>query len=282
MGNGRLRLPNIAEGGTFRILKTVIFMTNNQGYIAVFDSGVGGISVLKRLMQQMPQERYLYYGDSANAPYGDRSEAEILELTLAAVAHILTRPVKALVIACNTATAVAVDTLRQTYPELPIFGIEPALKPAADSYPGGTVGILGTTATLESSRFHALLSRHLDRCNFVSIPVPELVPLVERGIGNSRKAFKVLKKYLDPYEGQLDALVLGCTHYPFASASIRACVGLLPLLDGSIGTAAHVKRVLTKKGLLSPGPGELLWENSSPDPKHLEICKLLLTQALES
>lgn len=256
-------------------------MTNNQGYIAVFDSGVGGISVLKRLMKQMPQERYLYYGDSANAPYGDRPEAEILELTLAAVRQILTRPVKALVIACNTATAVAVDTLRQTYPGLPIFGIEPALKPAAESYPAGLVGILCTTATLESSRFQALLTRHLDRCNFVCIPVPELVPLVEQGIGNSRKTYKVLKKYLDPYYQKLDALVLGCTHYPFASASIRACLGNLPLLDGSIGTAAHVKRVLTRGGLLNPGPGELLWENSSPDPKHLEVCKMLLPQALE-
>ena len=97
----------------------VIIMTNNQGYIAVFDSGVGGISVLKRLMKQMPNERYLYYGDSANAPYGDRSEEEILALTQAAVKHILTRPVKALVIACNTATAVAVEQLRQTYPTFP-------------------------------------------------------------------------------------------------------------------------------------------------------------------
>ena len=257
-------------------------MTDKQGYIAVFDSGVGGISVLKRLMSQMPQENYLYYGDSANAPYGDRPEEEILRLTLAAVEKILTRPVKALVIACNTATAVAVDTLRKMYPELPIFGIEPALKPAAESYPAGLVGILGTTATLESSRFRALMTRHMDRTNFVTIPVPELVPLVEQGIGNSRQAHKVLKKYLDPYYRKLDALVLGCTHYPFASASIRACLGNLPLLDGSVGTAAHVKRVLTKGGLLNPGPGALVWENSSPDPKHLEVCKMLLSQPLEN
>lgn len=256
-------------------------MTNNQGYIAVFDSGVGGISVLKRLMKQMPNERYLYYGDSANAPYGDRPESQILELTLAAVAHILTRPVKALVIACNTATAVAVDQLRQMYPDLPIFGIEPALKPAAESYPAGMVGILGTTATLGSSRFQALMARHMDRTNFVPIPVPELVPLVEQGIGNSRKTYKILKKYLDPYKNQLDAIVLGCTHYPFATASIRACVNNLPLLDGSIGTAAHVKRVLTKQGLLSPGPGSLLWENSSSDPKIMELCEFLLSNPLE-
>ena len=257
-------------------------MTDKQGYIAVFDSGVGGISVLKRLMYLMPQEQYLYYGDSAHAPYGDRPEREILALTEAAVRQILTRPVKALVIACNTATAVAVDKLRATYPELPIIGIEPALKPAADSYPGGRIGVLGTTATLESSRFQALLSRHLDRCDFVSIPVPQLVPLVEQGLGNSRKAYKMLDKILQPYKGQLDALVLGCTHYPFASASIRACVGSLPLLDGGIGTARQVKRILTRGGLLSHGPGALLWENSSPDPQHLEICKMLLSQALEN
>ena len=264
-----------------KLIYLVIYMTDKQGYIAVFDSGVGGISVLKRLMQRMPGERYLYYGDSANAPYGDRSEPEILALTQAAVKQILTRPVKALVIACNTATAVAVDTLRATYPELPIIGIEPAIKPAADSYPAGKVGVLGTTATLESRRFQALVARHLDRCDFVCIPVPKLAPMVEQGIGNSRKAYKMLNKILKPYENQLDALVLGCTHYPFASASIRACVGLLPLLDGSIGTAAQVQRILTRRGLLENGLGELLWENSSPDPKHLEICKMLLSQALE-
>lgn len=256
-------------------------MTENQGYIAVFDSGVGGISVLKRLIRQMPQERYLYYGDSANAPYGDRTEEQILELTRAAVRKILTRPVKALVIACNTATAVAVDTLRQTYPGLPIFGIEPALKPAADSYPGGLVGILGTTAMLESERFGKLLRRHLDRCNFVLLPVPELVPLVEQGLGNSRKTFKMLQKHLKPYEDQLDALVLGCTHYPFASAAIRCCVGDLPLLDGSVGTARHVQRQLKRFHLLGNGPGEILWENSSADPRHLELCHMLFAQPLE-
>ena len=256
-------------------------MTDKQGYIAVFDSGVGGISVLKRLMKLMPGERYLYFGDSANAPYGDRPEEEILALTVAAVQHILTRPVKALVIACNTATAVAVDHLRLTYPQIPIIGIEPAIKPAADSYPCGKVGVLGTTATLESRRFHALLSRHLDRCDFVPIPVPMLAPLVEEGLGNSRKAYKMLDKILKPYANQLDALVLGCTHYPFATASIRACVGNLPLLDGGIGTAAHVRRILSARGLLEEGPGALLWENSSPDPRILEICRNLLSQPLE-
>ena len=256
-------------------------MIDKQGYIAVFDSGVGGISVLKRLIHRLPNEQFLYYGDSANAPYGDRSEAEILALTQAAVAKILTRPVKALVIACNTATAVAIETLRQAYPDLPIIGIEPAIKPAAESYPAGKVGVMGTTATLESSRFQALVARHSDRCDFIPIPVPQLAPLVEQGIGNSRKTYKMLNKILLPYKDQLDAIVLGCTHYPFATQSIRACVGLLPLLDGGIGTANQVKKVLTRQGLLNPGPGGLLWENSSPDPQHLEVCKMLLSQPLE-
>ena len=255
-------------------------MTDKQDYIAVFDSGVGGISVLKRLMYQLPNERYLYFGDSANAPYGDRSEEEILALTHTAVKHLLTRPVKALVIACNTATAVAVDSLRQTYKELPIIGIEPAIKPAAESYPAGKVGVLGTTATLESSRFQALVARHADRCDFIPIPAPKLVPMVEQGIGNSRKAYKMLRKILNPYKDQLDAIVLGCTHYPFATQSIHACLGPLPLLDGGVGTAAQVKRILTKRGLLNPGPGELVWENSSPDPQYLEICKMLITHPL--
>lgn len=256
-------------------------MNNKNAYIAVFDSGVGGISVLKRLMARMPRERYLYFGDSANAPYGDRPESEILSLTLSAVEQIMTRPVKALVVACNTATAVAVDTLRSRYPHLTVVGIEPAIKPAAEQFPGGTVGILGTTATLESNRFHSLLSRHSHRCRFLPLAVPELVPLVEQGLGNSAGARALLARHLTPYREELDALVLGCTHYPFAGEAIRAC--LKPdtaLFDGGIGTAAHTQRILTDRGLLDPGPGALLWENSSPDPKLRALCQYLLTQPL--
>lgn len=257
-------------------------MNDKNAYIAVFDSGVGGISVLRRLREQLPRERFLYFGDSANAPYGDRPEEEILQLTLAAVERILTRPVKALVLACNTATAVAVDTLRSRYPELTVIGIEPAVKLAADRFPGGTVGMLSTTATLKSQRVTRLMEQHGSRCTFIPLAAPELAPLVEQGMGNSPRARQLLEELLAPCKSRLDAVVLGCTHYPFASSALRDCLGSdIPLLDGGKGTAVRTRSLLAAAGLLGEGPGELVWENSLADPAVLERCRLLMEQPLE-
>ena len=138
-------------------------MNAKQDYIAVFDSGVGGISVLRHLVRQMPGERFLYFGDSANAPYGSRTTEEVRNLTLAAAEKLTTEyPIKALVIACNTATAAAVKQVREAYPNLIVIGIEPALKVAADHFPGGRVGVMATEVTLREEKF--------DRQ--VSVPVP--------------------------------------------------------------------------------------------------------------
>jgi len=256
-------------------------MKNKQDYIAVFDSGIGGVSVLKRLMALMPRERYLYFGDSANAPYGDRPEAEILSLTLSAAESILQQNVKALVVACNTATAVAVEALRSRYRETVIVGIEPAVKPAAENFPGGTVGILGTTATLHSRRFHQLLDRRGAGCRFLRLSVPGLVPLVEQGLGNSPEAASLLEPILLPHRETLDAVVLGCTHYPFAAESIRRCLKPgTPLLDGGIGTAKQTHRLLAEANLLNDGQGALVYQNSSPDPSLHTLFQTLLTQTL--
>ena len=257
-------------------------MKQKQDYIAVFDSGVGGVSVLRRLKDQLPRERFLYFGDSANAPYGNRPEEQILELTLTAVERILTRPVKALVLACNTATAVAVDTIRSRYPDLIVIGIEPAVKLAADRYPGGTVGMLSTTATLKSHRVNRLMEQHSDRCTFIPLAAPGLAALVEQGQGNSPQAVALLHNLLQPYGDKLDAVVLGCTHYPFAAGALRACLGEnIPLLDGSLGTAKHTRTLLEGADLLHDGPGEVIWENSLEDPLVSEQCRLLMEQPLE-
>jgi len=254
-------------------------MTDKTDYIAVFDSGIGGISVLRQLQKAMPQERFYYFGDSANAPYGDRSEEEILDLTFKAVAHLLQKPVKALVLACNTATAVAVEQLRQRYSQLMVVGIEPAVKLAADHYPGKTVGMLSTRATLRNPRVVRLMEQHGTRCRFVPLAAPELVPLIEGGLENSDQMQAALDRLLGPHRQQLDALVLGCTHYPFAAEAISRYLGPhVPLLDGSIGTATHTKHLLEQAGLLHDGPGELLLENSSDDPVILERCRRLLAQ----
>jgi len=259
-----------------------MIMADKNGYIAVFDSGVGGISVLRRLRQQLPAERFLYFGDSANAPYGQRSPEKIRELTFAAVERILTRPVKALVVACNTATAVAVDALRARYPQLLIIGIEPAVKLAADRYPGGTVCMLSTPATLQSQRVIRLMEAHSDRCTFIPLGTPELAPLVERGEGNGPRAGQLMEELFAPYKHRLDAVVLGCTHYPYAARALRDCLGpSVALLDGGPGTAVHTAKLLEKAGLLSDGPGELLWENSLDTQEILERCAMLMEQPLE-
>ncbi len=229
----------------------------NTDFIAVFDSGVGGISVLRQLVKVMPGERFLYFGDSANAPYGVRTPAEVQKLTLAAAEHLMKAGIKALVVACNTATALAIDTLRATYPELIIVGIEPAVKMAADRYPGGTVGVMATPATTDSRRLHDLEGRN-SGCSFIPLPAPGLVELVERGKADSLESEALLRPLLEPWKGKIDALVLGCTHYPFAQKAISRILGDTPLLDGGEGTARETRRRLEQAGLLQNGAQEIV------------------------
>lgn len=246
---------------------------NKSDYIAVFDSGVGGISVLRHLLREMPRERFLYYGDSANAPYGSRPTQEVRALTLAAVRKLQSEaPIKALVVACNTATATAITDLRETYPELIVIGIEPALKVAADHFPGGRVGVMATEVTLREEKFDLLLHRFQEGCSIMKIPAPGLVPLIEQGKTDAPETVALLHRLLDPYRGKLDALVLGCTHFPFAAKAISQVLGEdVALLDGGGGTARETRRRLTEAGLLYDGPGEVVIRNSSPD---LEMVRL--------
>ena len=189
-------------------------MKTKKDYIAVFDSGVGGISVLRHLHRRMPRERYVYYGDCANAPYGSRSTEDVRRLALAAARHLTEQyPVKALVVACNTATAAAIEVLRREYPDLIVVGIEPALKLAADRFPGGRIGVMATQITLREEKFDQLLHRFPD-CRVEKIPAPGLVELIEAGKAESPEAQALLHSLLDPYQGQLDALVLGSPTIP--------------------------------------------------------------------
>lgn len=254
-------------------------MKNAQDYIAVFDSGVGGISVLRHLRRLLPGERYLYFGDSANAPYGSRTTHEVRSLTLAAADKILTSyPVKALVIACNTATAAAVQDVRQKYPDLIVIGIEPALKLAADHFPGGRVGVMATEVTLREEKFDQLLSR-FPHCQVEKIPAPGLVQLIEAGKTESEETLALLTKILGPYVGKLDALVLGCTHYPFASKAITQVLGEeVTLLEGGDGTARETQRRLEQAGLMEKGAGELIILNSANDKAMLTLSRKLLEE----
>ena len=244
--------------------------TKNE-YIAVFDSGVGGISVLKELCKLMPQEQYLYFGDSANAPYGAKTTEEVRALTLEAADMLLARNVKALVVACNTATAAAIKDLREKYPDTIIVGIEPAVKLAADRCHGGTIGVMATPVTLREEKFNHLLERFSEE-QIISISAPELVSLIEAG-ATDEAIEAYLQPILSPYKNKLDAVVLGCTHYPFAANVIGKLLNT-QILDGGAGTARETKRRLEEAGLLHTGPGEIQMENSSNDPT-------LLTRAME-
>jgi len=247
-------------------------------YIAVFDSGVGGISVLRQLRKLLPEENYVYFGDCANAPYGVRPTREVRDLTMAAAERLIgAYPVKALVVACNTATAAAITALRERYPDLIVIGIEPALKLAADHYPGGNIGVMATQVTLREEKFDLLLHRFDENCTIHKIPAPGLVELVEAGKTEGPEMDAFLRELLAPYAGRLNALVLGCTHYPFAARAISRILGeSTVLLDGGEGTARETRRRLALAGLLRQGEGSLDILSSKSDGKMIELAKKLL------
>lgn len=251
-------------------------MDKKERKIAVFDSGVGGISVLKELMAIMPEEHYLYFGDSINAPYGTRTTEEVRVLSLNAAAMLYEQGIKALVVACNTATAAAITQIRAEYPNLIVVGIEPALKMATDRFPRGHVGIMATQVTLREEKLEHLVCRFPD-ATVEKIPAPGLVELVEQGKADSEETEQLLRQILAPYLGQLDAIVLGCTHYPFVKDTVQKVLGEgVQVLDGGAGTARQTKRLLEEQGLLRKGKGSLKMENSSGKQELLDLGMELL------
>ena len=252
-------------------------MHSKEEYIAVFDSGIGGISVLKELVKLMPQEHFLYFGDSANAPYGDKTTEQVRECTFRVAEMLMDRGVKALVVACNTATAAAINDLRAAYPDRIIVGIEPALKLACDRHPGGTIGIMATDVTLREQKLAALMERVKRDCTVLRLPSPGIVELVEAGKAEGAEALALMERILGPLVGRLDALVLGCTHFPFMRKAMAQVLGNgVELLDGGEGTARETKRRLQEAGLLNDGHGGLFVENSSDDPGKIALTLELL------
>ena len=245
-----------------------------QNPIGVFDSGVGGISVLKELVALCPGEDFLYFGDSANAPYGNKTTDQVRKLTLQGAAYLFDRGCKALVLACNTATAAAVYVLRETYPDRIIIGIEPALKPAIDRFPAGRIGIMATAVTLREEKLNQLLARFPD-AQVVRIPAPGLVEQIEQGRADAPETKALLAEILAPYKGQLDALVLGCTHYPFVKDTIEQILPI-PLFDGGYGTAKQTLRCLEQADLLNTQGGSVTIENSLGTAEILTLCHNLL------
>ena len=251
-------------------------MTDKQDFIAVFDSGVGGISVLRELVKLMPGENYLYFGDSANAPYGTKTTDQVRELTLKNAQMLFNRNIKALVIACNTATSAAIDLLREAFPDRLILGIEPALKPAIRQFPTGTIGIMATDVTLREEKLQRLMAQ-FHTATVERIAAPGLVECIEAGKADTEEAEALLRDILAPYVGKLDALVLGCTHYPFVKDTVARILGeKTALLDGGAGVARQTQRLLEQAGLLNEGEGSVTVENSLGTPSLLELSYRLL------
>lgn len=220
--------------------------------IGIMDSGLGGLSVLREAVRLMPQENFIYYGDSANTPYGTKSVEEIRELTENCVRYLIGRGVKEIILACNTATSAAAVYLREKYADIPIIGIEPAMKPAVLKHPGGNVLITGTEVTLREQKFRDQLKIYEGQANIHLQPLGGIVGFVEQGKGDSPELEEYLRGTLSPWAEQgLDALVLGCTHFPFVKEQIRRIVGpQTEILDGAEGTVREAMRQLKKRELL--------------------------------
>ncbi|MCZ2495188.1 glutamate racemase [Xylophilus sp. Kf1] len=254
--------------------------------IGVFDSGIGGLSVLRALRDLLPDERFVYLADSGHAPYGERGEAHAVDRAFA-VTDGLRRDhgVKALVIACNTATTAAIDRLRAEHPDLPLVGVEPAVKPALAASRSGRVGVIGTRGTLASARFARLIGSWSDRGDIVAQPCDGLASAIEDeisapGAASVAATDALCERYLRAMgdfgdgAGQIDTLVLGCTHYVFAEPAIRRALrgAKVTLIETGEAVARQTARLLAQRGLADHGGGGRVQLLSTGDPRLLQAA----------
>jgi glutamate racemase len=247
-------------------------MSGNCKPIGFFDSGLGGISVLKTAGRILPNENYIYYGDNLNAPYGEKTEEEIKKLTLDACGFLYDKGVKAIVIACNTATSAAVIMMRETY-NIPVISMEPAVKPALEGRIPGKVLVLATPATVSQARYLGLIERLGAHREVISVGCGGLVELIEDGHTDEASIHAYLLQRLAFLEGQaIGAVVLGCTHYSFIEAPVKSYIDKMthtdcPVFDGRHGTARQLERVLQENKLLceSGEKGSVQFYASKPD-----------------
>ena len=252
--------------------------------IGVFDSGLGGISVAREIRRDMPNEHVLYFGDSANAPYGTKSPEQVRELSDVIVKRFVEQGVKAVVIACNTATSAAANELRDTY-DIPIIGMEPALKVACDRGHGNRqrVIVAATPLTLRERKFAVLMDRFKADHTIFPEPCPGLVEIVEHGqLDDHDVVMRTLHQYFDQYDlSTIDAVVLGCTHFVFYRDYFRE---LLPdtaeIIDGNEGTVRHLGMVLESLGKLAPEDteGDIKLANSDTSVRIAQLAQSLLNR----
>ncbi|HSH04452.1 MAG TPA: glutamate racemase [Anaerolineae bacterium] len=222
--------------------------------VAVWDSGVGGLSVLRHLRQQLPQENFLYFADQAHVPYGPRPLSEIREFGRGLIHFLQQQQAKALVIACNTASAAALTFLRQQFPQFPIIGMEPAIKPAAQTTQTGHIGVLATTGTFTSERYAQLMARFAPHIQVWEDPCIGLVTAIEAGHINTDDTANLLRAIVTPMlNARVDTIVLGCTHYPFITPLLTKITGPhVTIIDPAPAVARHTAHVLRQHQLLRP------------------------------
>jgi glutamate racemase len=248
--------------------------------IGVFDSGVGGLSVLNEIHSLMPNESLLYVADCGHIPYGEKTPEFIRQRCVVMAEFFQQQGAKALVLACNTATVAGVADLRERYPDWPIVGMEPAVKPAAAATRSGVVGVLATTGTLQSAKFAALLDRFAVDVQVVTQPCPGLVELIETGDLVSPTIRTLLRSYVEPLlAAGCDTIILGCTHYPFLKPLLREMVPeSISLIDTGGAVARQLQRLLTQRELLASGPALDTGFWTSADPENFRNILPLLWQ----
>ena len=259
-------------------------MNKSQAPVAVLDSGIGGISVLKELIKLMPNEKFIYFGDFENAPYGTKTMEQVRNITVNNTRMLMEMGAKALVVACNTATGAAVRLLREMYPDFPIVGIEPAVKPAVSDRPHPTVLIMATPLTLKQEKFEALLSRvATPDAKIIRLPCAGLMELIDAGhIEDAEIDTYLFGLFKDIPKEEVDAVVLGCTHYPHAKNAILKALGEnIHVYDGGFGTAKETKRRINEAGLQAPEnqKGEVAFLNTKGHEEKIELAKRFLYDA---
>jgi glutamate racemase len=231
--------------------------------VGVFDSGVGGLTILKELLRELPDERFIYFGDTGNCPYGVRPVAEIQELSRNAARFLLDRGAKVIVVACNTASVSALAYLREHF-DCPFVGVVPAIKPAAARTRTGRVGIAATEASARGDYLRRLIAEHANGVEVYAAGCPRLVLLAEQGILDGQEAEAAIREYITPMlENDIDTLVLGCTHFPAMRAAFERVAGPdVVVIDSGAAIARQTRRVLAERGWLA-GEGS---EPAAPRP----------------
>ncbi|SHE40202.1 glutamate racemase [Clostridium fallax] len=255
-------------------------LNSKKSAIGFFDSGVGGLSVMREAIKLMPNENYIYFGDSKNAPYGTKDVNEVRRFSFEAIEFLRKKGAKAVVIACNTATSVAISELREYYGDFPIIGIEPALKPAVEYSNTGKIIVMATPMTLSEKKFKNLMNSYDRREDIIPLPCAGLVEFIERGDLQSIELEKFLQdKLKDINKDEISSIVLGCTHYPFVKNEIKKIVGNdVYIIDGSQGTAKELKRRLNIIDRLNDceTKGTIKIFNSSEDKDIIDLSYKLL------